>query len=301
MLSVFNYLKRPEYVFRPRQVLRRLRHLWKTPEAEEIVELPWGASVKVRPTENIGSDIYHYGIFERVVPEAICRLLDERETAIEVGANIGQNCSLMAFQTTPAGRAIAFEPHPEIFQELKTNSSRWPEKVRQNLQLENFALSETNGEAWLANGSQFEHNRGSAALTSISDNQLGFRVNLRRLDEYIKENEKVGVCKIDVEGHELSVLKGAEDALSRRAIRDIIFEDFSPMMSPVALFLQRHQYTVFALVATWWKPLLMEAREGARQERGFSFNYLATLDPERAQKRFKAGGWQCLNYRRRRR
>ena len=298
MLSVFNYLKRPEYVFRPRQALRRLRHLWKTPEAEEIVELPWGAIVKVRPKENIGSEIFHYGIFDRVVPEAICRLLEKSETAIEVGANIGQNCSLMATRTMPDGRAIAFEPHPEIFEELKTNSNRWPEKVRQSLQLENFALGETNGKAWLANGSEFEHNRGSAALVGTPDNALGFSVNLRKLDDFIGENEKIGVCKIDVEGHELSVLKGAERALSRQAIRDIIFEDFSPMMSPVALLLQRHQYTVFALVASWWKPSLMEAREGARQQRGFSFNYLATLDPERAQKRFKAGGWQCLNYRR---
>jgi len=299
MPNIFNYLKHPEYVFRPQQVLRRLRRILKAPQQEEIIRLPWGARVKVRPNENIGSDIFHYGIFDRVVPEAICRLLDGNETAVEVGANIGQNFSLMAFQTTPAGRAIAFEPHPEIFEELKNNSSLWPEKVRQNLRLENFALGETTGEAWLTNGVEFEHNRGSAALARTSDNNLGFRVNLRTLDDYMQENDKIGVCKIDVEGHELSVLKGAERTLSRHAIRDIIFEDFCPMMSPVALLLQAHHYRVFALVAGWWKPMLTEASEGARRQKGFSFNYLATLDPERAQKRFKAGGWHCLNYRRR--
>ena len=263
-----------------------------------MVELPWGAQVKVRPNENIGSAIYYYGIFDRVVPEAIFRLTGKNELTIEVGANIGQNCSLMAFQASSGGRVIAFEPHPEIFEELKTNANRWPEKARRNLQLENIALGETAGEAWLANGSEFEHNRGSAALSdSIPANHHGFKVKLRRLDDYIQETESVGVCKIDVEGHELSVVKGAERALSRKAIRDIIFEDFSPMFSPTAQLLQKHGFTIFQLIATWWKPALAEVHPEAKPEKGFSHNYLATLDPQRAKTRFAAGGWRCLMFR----
>jgi len=295
MLNILNYLNRPEYVFRPRQVLRRIRRMWRAPQAEEVVKLPWGADVKIRPNENIGSEIYHYGIFDRVVPEAIYRLADQNELAIEVGANIGQNCSLMAFRTTPRGRVIAFEPHPEIFEELKANANQWPESTRQNIQLENIALGETSGEAWLRNGSEFEHNRGSAALGDpASENHRAFKVNLRPLDDYIRPTETVGVCKIDVEGHELSVLKGAARALARRAIRDIIFEDFSPMFSPTAQFLQKHNFTLFQLVASWWKPVLVEARAGVAPAKGFSFNYLATLDPQRATQRFQPGGWRCL-------
>ena len=268
MLNIFNYLTRPEYVFRPRQVLRRFARVGKLPPAEDITELPWGARVKVRPSENIGSEIYYYGIFDRVVPETIYRLTDKNEFAIEVGANIGQNCSLMAFRTAPEGRVIAFEPHPEIFEELKANMSRWPEKAKRNIQLENFALGETAGEGWLTNGPEFGHNRGSAALCdSVSEGGGAFKVRLRQLDEYIREAEKIGVCKIDVEGHELSVLTGAERALSRNAIRDIIFEDFSPMFSPTAQFLQKHGFTIFQLIATWWKPRLAEIQAGSNLKR----------------------------------
>jgi len=299
MLNILNYLRRPEYLFRPRQVLRRFRRIWRPVQAEEVVELPWGAQVKVRPNENIGSEIYYYGIFDRVVPESIYRLTDKNELTIEVGANIGQNCSLMAFQASSGGRVIAFEPHPEIFQELKANANRWPEKTRRNLQLENVALGETAGEAWLTNGSEFEHNRGSAALSdSAPANNRGFKVNLRQLDDYLRETESVGACKIDVEGHELSVLKGATRALSRKAIREIIFEDFSPMFSPTAQFLQKHGFTIFRLIASWWKPVLVEVHPEAKPEKGFSYNYLATLDPQRAKTRFATGGWRCLMFRR---
>jgi FkbM family methyltransferase len=201
----------------------------------------------------------------------------------------------MAFKTAPAGRVIAFEPHPEIFEELKVNVGRWPETIRRNIQLENFALGEIAAEAWMSNGPEFGHNRGSAALCDpASGSSAAFKVNLRQMDSYIREGERVGVCKIDVEGHELSVLKGAERALSRKAIRDIIFEDFSPMLSPAAQFLQNHQFTIFQLIAGWWKPRLAEVHPGSKPETGFTYNYLATLDPQRAKKRFQTGGWQCL-------
>jgi FkbM family methyltransferase len=298
MPNIFNYLKRPEYVFRPRQVLRRFGRFGKAPEAREVVELPWGASVKVHPRENVGSDIFHYGIFDRIVPEAIYRLADQGEWAVEIGANIGQNCSLMAYRTGSDGRVIAFEPHPEIFQELKGNLALWPEIIQRTIQLENVALGESSGEAWLGDGLEFDHNRGSASLCDpAAVSGRTFKVTLRQLDEYLPEPAKVGVCKIDVEGHELSVLKGASRALRRGAIRDVIFEDFTGMPSPVGTLLQEHRYTVFQLTASWWKPLLSEVRPGVKPPEGFSFNYLATLDPERVKSKFQAGGWRCLTCR----
>jgi FkbM family methyltransferase len=295
MLSIFNYFKHPEYVFRPRQVLRRFGRLGKTPRPFEDVTLPWGATVRVRPNENVGSDIFYYGIFDRIVPETIYRLVEKGELAVEIGANIGQNCSMMAYKTGSDGRVIAFEPHPEIFEELRTNAGLWPKRMSQHIQLENFALSETTGEAWLTDGSDFHRNRGTASLCEPAT-MAGrkFKVNIRTLDEYLAKSEKAGVCKIDVEGHELAVLKGAERSLSRKAIRDIIFEDFEPMFSPTAEFLRNHDYVLYQLTATWWQPILTKVLPGVTPPEGFSYNYLATLDPDRAEKRFQAGGWRCL-------
>jgi FkbM family methyltransferase len=295
MPSVFNYLKRPEYVFRPLQVLRRFRRMGKEIPATASVALPWGAILKVRTSEHIGNDIFHYGIFDRIVPEAIYRLADPGELAVEVGANIGQNCSLLAVRTAPGGRVIAFEPHPEIFGELKSNASLWPERAGNNIQLENCALGEANDEAWLVDGSEFHHNRGSASLLNGDPQKIEgrkYKVAVRRLDDFVLAPAKVGVCKIDVEGHELSVLKGARETLGRGAIRDVIFEDFAPMPSPTVEFLRNHRFTIFQLSATWWKPRLQETGPGISPPKGY--NYLATLDPQRAEARFRAGGWRCL-------
>jgi len=279
-------------------VLSRLRRIGKEKPPTASVTLPWGLTVKVRTNENVGSDIFHYGIFDPIVPETIYRLAEEGEVAVEVGANIGQNCSLMAFKSGPRGRVIVFEPHPEIFQELKFNASLWPDKTKRTIQLEDCALGETTGEAWLVDGAEFDHNRGSASLCDgePKTGQGGkYKVPVRRLDEFLTTPMAVGVCKIDVEGHELSVLKGAEQALSRRAIRDIIFEDFNPKPSAVTEFLTRNGFTIFELHETWIKPSLTPMNlENVSCARSFSSNYLATLDAARAIKHFRSPGWRCL-------
>ena len=296
--SVFNYLKRPEYIFRPRQALNRFRRMGKGIPSIARVSLPWGALVDVRPNDNVGSDIFYFGIFDRIVPEAIYRLADAGELLLEAGANIGQNCSLMVHKAGPKGKVIAFEPHPEIFEELKSNAALWPEKTKSSLQLENVALADKTGEAWLSDGSHFHHNRGTASLSQseepTGDSGRRYKVMVRQLDEYLPAPLTVGVFKIDVEGHELSVLKGAADALARGAIRDIIFEDFSSTSSPTVEYLRQHRFTVFQLTASWWKPKLTEAASTLNPSAGFSYNYLATTDPNRARARFQPGGWRCL-------
>jgi FkbM family methyltransferase len=296
MLNIFNYLKRPEYVFRPRQVFKRLGRMGQPTPTIARVTLPWGASVRVRPKENVGGEIFYYGIFDRMVPETICRLADAGELALEAGANIGQNCSLMAYCTGRGGRVIAFEPHPEIFAELKSNFDEWPDYIRKNIQLENVALGDEVGEAWLAESSEFETNRGSATIAGEpAAATRKHKVSVQKLDEYLPASANVGVFKIDVEGHELAVLKGTVGALQRRAVRDIIFEDFAPKPSPVTEFLKQHGFTVFELHESWLRPRLTPLDSAQAGHRGHS-NYLATLDPKRALKRFRALGWKCLWY-----
>ena len=73
----------------------------------------------------IGIDIINIGTHDRVVPEAIWRLLDSGEQAIDIGANIGQNASIMALKSGPQGHVTAFEPGPEAFRLLSKNVASW--------------------------------------------------------------------------------------------------------------------------------------------------------------------------------
>ena len=294
MLNPLNFFSNSEYFFNPRQAIRRLKRIGKAKPELLDVKLPWGAVVTVHTNENIGSGLYYYGIYDKVVPEAIWRLLDRGEVAVEVGANIGQHCSLMAIKTGFGGRVLAFEPHPEIFGELKRNYERWQESGIPPIQLENLALGKTTGETMLVMTEEFAANRGSATLRDDVGEGQGIKVRVRRLDEFLGDVEGVGVCKIDVEGHELEVLQGATQTLRRRGVRDIVFEDVNAKPSAATEFLRQHGFTIFELHDRWLKPRLIPLRHGNSAEPGFTCNYLATLDVARTWSRFRIPGWRCL-------
>ena len=69
---------------------------------------------------------------------------------------------------------------------------------------------------------------------------------MERLDALVSET-RIDVMKVDVEGHELAVLKGASALLDRRAIRNIVFEEHGGAKSPVCLYLLSKGYKLFSL------------------------------------------------------
>ena len=201
----------------------------------------------------------------------------------------------MAAKVGKNGRVLAFEPHPEIFADLKKNCEQAQQSNWACILMENIALGEIAGEATLITNEEFLTNRGSATLQTNGSQQSGIKVTVRQLDEFLNDMSGAHVCKIDVEGHELGVLQGAKKTLGRKAIRDIIFEDFNAQPSPVTEFLQQFGFTIFELHDTWLKPRLIPLKiSKAAVKPGFSFNYLATLDAARATRRFRSPGWHCL-------
>lgn len=57
-----------------------------------------------------GLDFWNVGVYDRIVPEAILRLLDRGETAIDIGANVGQDTSMMAWPLEPRARPSRLSP-----------------------------------------------------------------------------------------------------------------------------------------------------------------------------------------------
>jgi len=291
-VNILKPLFAPEYLFQPRRILFRLKRAISPPVLGEFetVMLPWGSPLRVRPAEVIGSNIWCYGIFDLLVSEAAFRLIDPGDVVIDVGANIGQMTSLAQHRVGPQGKVFAFEPHPEIFAELRHNIELSGSSAQTVVEARMLALSEKKGHSMLDVGPNWNVNRGMSRLSGDhGTSPLRVRVEVARLDDVLPPDIRVGLAKIDVEGHELNVLKGGERLLAQGMIRDILFEDLSGTSGPVQKFLSSFGYRIFALRSLIIKPALNSKNGSAK-----ATEFLATRNESRARSRFQPIGWKVL-------
>jgi FkbM family methyltransferase len=197
-------LLRPHYLLRPSLLVRRVTPELRRTRQDKIVRLPWRHEIVVDPRDWVGQFVMRWGVYDLLVCEVLLRLADLGETAIDAGANIGQMTSLLAHAVGPTGRVISFEPHPTTFARLSRNTTQWDSSSGGAvLELHQAALSSAAGTAHLATEA-YEINAGSASLEPLS--QEGEAVDLHEvvvetLDAVLGAKGRIGVMKVDVEGH----------------------------------------------------------------------------------------------------
>ena len=123
-------------------------------------------------------------------------------TVFECGAHHGRDCTLLAKIVGPEGRIISFEPHPDNIRVLRRNVEL---NRLQNVIAVNAAV-----------GSK----PGSLSIKSRSNAKVshsgGIEVPVVTLDEWAEANGIwPDLIKIDVEGYEFEVLRGARKVLER--------------------------------------------------------------------------------------
>lgn len=291
----------PVYLYRPSQAYHRAR-LFLRGDRPSVAEtrLPWGLSIRHDPSEIVGQTIWQTGVFELVVSEALWRLLDAGETALDVGANIGYMTSLMAARTGSSGRVLCFEPHPAIYQELRLNVDSWHEHAGiSRIELHQLALSDVTGSSVLVMPEGFADNHGTARVATSYEldnaSTPGIRIVTRRLDELEGVSCPIGVMKVDVEGHEAEVFEGAASLLKSHSIRDVIFEEHRGYPARSTECLRCHGYFLFHLGQGLLGPVLRSVDDGPLPGTQDRKNYLATLDPRRAIERLDRKGWTVLH------
>jgi len=140
---------------------------------------------------------------------AIRRHLRPGDIACDIGANKGSFIYWLSWWVGD-GRVVAFEPQPELARAL-VNICRVI--GLRNVTVEAQAVYSHFGrqDLFLPKGHQPGASLHQAALEAESFTTLS--VPLVSLDDYFGENDKVALLKIDVEGAELGVLRGAERIL----------------------------------------------------------------------------------------
>jgi FkbM family methyltransferase len=286
---VFNPFK-PHLLLRPRWLVRRSLRQKSRRTIPSRVRLDWDIEMEVGGDE-LGTAIWRAGVYEIAVSETVWRLLGPGDRAVDAGANIGYMTGLMARKAGPTGTVYAFEPHPEVFRELQENVRLIAEADSTGtVHAFQVALSDRRWEPVLVCDPQFRSNRGTAHL-GVADGSSIMTTDVKAapLDDLLPEDQPVAVLKVDVEGHELSLFRGAEGLLRSGRIRNIVYEAHGEKAGDVREYLDSFGYRQFAL--GWRFSGLALGPPERRLSRWYEPpNYLATLDPDTPRK-LALRGW----------
>jgi FkbM family methyltransferase len=137
-------------------------------------------------------------------------LCDKAKTSIDIGAADG----IYTIHMIDASRdCLAFEPLPSKAREL----TEMAEYLSLPIRVEAVALSDVPGEAQLRILKEDEGRSTIEHENTLDDPDGGEKweitITMKRLDDY--DLDAVGFVKIDVEGHELAVLRGALGTIQR--------------------------------------------------------------------------------------
>lgn len=157
---------------------------------------------------------------------------------IDAGANVGLYSASFARRKIlePEFRIMAFEPHPETFARLDGNVAHL------GVETYNLALSNEPGVMKFLDGAvshvfaQSEH-RNSYHLEGAT-----MAIPCRRLDSYDVPQMNI-LIKIDVEGHELAVLEGAEGLFKAKRVAIVYCDGVSD--SRAIDFLKEQGFNIF--------------------------------------------------------
>jgi FkbM family methyltransferase len=151
--------------------------------------------------------------------------LTEGDTAVDVGAHHGAYSVLMAAKCGQTGHVVAIEPDPYSREVLVRNIGLNPGIKHPAVEV--CACSDEIGEATLfcrRGNSLSSLARSAAEFSAAADRSEEIRVPLVTLDSYLSEYNLLGprCVKIDAEGAEIRILKGARHLLLSNA--DIVCE-----------------------------------------------------------------------------
>jgi FkbM family methyltransferase len=213
---VTNFVSSPEFRHR---LQRTFSFTTGTPEP---VDLHAGFRLYVRPDDvEVGEALRTGRAYEEHVTRRLTDLLSPGSVFVDVGASIGYYTVLAGRLVGPSGRVISCEPGPQNHSVLLLNILI---NNLKNVELCPLAVSDGPGVLFYSrsggNGVIDEYDGDPQSLG------VGDLVEAKALDRLIDPDVRVDVLKVDVEGAEGQVLRGAEKTL-RRCSPTIFFE-FSP-------------------------------------------------------------------------
>jgi FkbM family methyltransferase len=193
--------------YQPRRSVVRL-----TSEAGDVFEADLSSTLEWQ--------LWAFGRYEPHFAELFSLLVRPGDRCVDVGANVGVHTVRLAKLAGQRGEVIAVEPDPELIRRAGRNVAL---NGLETVRLVNAAASDQPGEMQLYRPSPWDTNRARASLLHhpyLTGPATG--VPVVTLDD-VCAGQRVSLIKIDVEGHEAAVVRGAAATISRE-MPSIIFE-----------------------------------------------------------------------------
>ena len=188
-----------------------LKRMLPAPPAGFEAEVAGGGKVFLHHREDIGLVVLMSGAFEGAETECARELARPGSVAIDVGANVGMFTVPLALTVGSAGRVVAIEPSPANAARLEHNLVR---NGLGNVDVRRIAVAEQPGEVVLQLGVDAALH---STTTVCEDRGAGESVVVpaETLDAVWQAagSPAVSFLKIDTEGGELDILRGAPELL----------------------------------------------------------------------------------------
>ena len=187
------------------------------PFAPVWVQVEPNIKMLLDPNDQVSRHILETGFWERDSWQVVQQHLQSGATFVDIGAHIGYYSLKAAPVVGPSGRVVAIEPNPETVRKLRDNIQASGAHV---VTVEPVACADVEGTLELFAAP--EANTGETSLSRANASQSGtvvtsYQVRARPLDDILRDTgvSRVDAIKIDVEGAELIVLKGARETMAR--------------------------------------------------------------------------------------
>ena len=198
-----------------KDMIRPLYHYAKNKNLREFYSIydKWGGYERYKLVKDVKFLTYSFDIpdlasfiwqFKELFVDELYKFNTKKKEPIiyDCGANIGMSC-LYFKKLYPNAKIKAFEADPKIAKILETNLKR--NNVLENIEIINSAV-------WVDDeGLEFSSEGADGGSIYGEDNKV--KVSSIRLKDFLENEEKINMLKIDIEGAEYEVLKDCQNSL----------------------------------------------------------------------------------------